>query len=142
MCTVIERAAADGVAVAEPLVILVARVIGVAVDGPMSALVCVGVYVTEIVVIAVVVDMPAVRVGAARCVAAVGWIGLAVAAQVAVAGLRWGGDRSPVLARAPAAGRALSGGPVRRHQAEQGKQQASHAIHLLVWGLRSEGMGC
>jgi hypothetical protein len=36
------------------------------------------------------------------------------------------------LARAPAAKRALSGGPVRRQQAEQGKQQASHAIHLLV----------
>jgi hypothetical protein len=58
--------------------------------------------------------------------------GTAVATGRAVAGRRCGGDEPSVLARAPAAGRAPKDGPVRRQQAEQGKQQASHAIHLLV----------
>jgi hypothetical protein len=71
-----------------------------------------------------------VRLAGPTWIAAVA--GIAVATGRAVAGRGCGGDEPPVLARAPAAGRAPKDGPVRRQQAEQGKQQASHAIHLLV----------
>ena len=81
----------------------------------------------------------AIHVASADCMVAAN--GVAMAAYRAVAGLRGGGDEPPVLARAPAAGRVQNGGPVVRHQAEQGKQQASHAIHLLVGDLVATAMG-
>jgi hypothetical protein len=73
------------------------------------------------------------------CIAAAA--GMAVDTGRAVAGRPCGGDEPPVLARAPAAGRAPKDGPVRRQQAEQGKQQASHAIHLLVGGFVATAVG-
>jgi len=86
---------------------------------------------TEVVIASCAIGMTgAIRVTGRNPIIAAA--GLAVAADWAVAALRGGGDEPPVLAGAPAAKRALSGGPVRRQQAEQAKQQASHAIHLLV----------
>ena len=72
----------------------------------------------------------AIQLAGVTCKAAAA--GVAGAARGAVASLRGSGNEPPVVASAPASGGALDGGPVLRQQAGQGKQQASHAIHLLV----------
>jgi hypothetical protein len=93
-------------------------------------------FVEAVVVTEVVIATCASGMTGGMGVAGLIWIalvpGVAVATGAAVAGRRGGRDEPPGPARVPAAGRALNGGKVRRQQAEQGKQQASHAIHLLV----------
>jgi hypothetical protein len=103
--------------------------------GEVGVTISIAVVVSVVVaaVVAAVLFLPAGvgRSGPGRVGATVSK-GVAVATYGAVAGVRSGGDEPPVLVRDPAAGRVLNGGPVRRQQAEQGKQQASHAIHLHV----------
>jgi hypothetical protein len=113
---------------------------GVAVRIAVAVAFIEAVVMTEVVKAASAVGMT----GAVR-VAGLYWIvaaaGVAVAGPGAVASLRGGGDEPPVVARAPAAGRALGSGPILRQQAEQGKQQASHAIHLLVGDFVGTAVG-
>jgi len=113
--------------------------VGFTLQADVGIAVCVAVaiaFIDAVVPAEVVKATCAVGMTGSIRVAGVNWIvtaaGVAVAAHGAVAGLRGGGDEPPVVDRAPAARRALGGGPVLRQQAEQGKQQASHAIHLLV----------
>jgi hypothetical protein len=138
------------IAVAGLAAILVVRAIRglVAVRVPIpkgvavAACVAVVVRIVEVAVVTAVIFHP-VRAGASGAgrVGVTDSMGVAVTARGTVTDLRGGGDEPPVLARAPAAGCALSGGPVRHQQAEQGKHQASHAIHLLVRGLSRDGTG-
>jgi hypothetical protein len=82
------------VGIARALVSLVAKAVHglVSIPVPVLVYVAVSISIIQAVVVAAVVQIWAVGVGGALCVAATGWIGAAVSAHGAVVGVRGGGD--------------------------------------------------